>query len=172
MKQSCLVLLLAGMVQALSAQPGHLVTTAQQHARWMEQLSRQPVTLQAKMIAGRLLADTLIVVTRPSCSTGLSAKKQATERLKQTHEAIPRKFKGIRMPLLLIDGYPVPREYYEPTPATTARTLAALIRNTSFERITLVNGPRAIALYGTPAANGILLMELKDRKQLQQFKAL
>ncbi|MBZ4187955.1 hypothetical protein [Niabella beijingensis] len=172
MKKSCLLLFLTGVILTSAAQSPHLITTVQQHARWMEQLSQQTTAGQKKMIADRLLADTLIVVFRPNSHVGPVSEAQRAQLVKERQQQLRNKSTGIRMPLLLINGHPLQQEYYEPLPAAGAAAIAALIRETGFKRITQLNGAKATAVYGIRGANGVLLMELKKKTDLQKFKAL
>lgn len=172
MKRSCLLGFLVMIVFAAPAQPKQLVTTAEQHARWMELLCRQPVTGRRTMIADRMLTDTQIVVHRPYCHVGLLSEKQKKEVREQGQEALRNKYTGIRMPLVVIDGYPIQQDYYQSLSATEASAFAALIRITPFRQICPVNGPAATALYGIRGSNGVLLLDLAHKKQLQQFRAI
>ncbi|MBO9593103.1 MAG: hypothetical protein J7599_09340 [Niabella sp.] len=171
MKKNGLLLLLACMTRILYAQPGHQITTDQQHNRWMKQLSRQPLTGQQTMIAVRLLSDTQTVAPRPGCNVGFQAATRQAQ-LPQQQQALHSNGRHIPMPLILINNYLLRQDYYESLPAETARAFAALIRKTAFTHITQITGTAATALYGSRGANGVLLMELKLKEDLQQFMAI
>ncbi|MCF3109128.1 hypothetical protein LL912_10095 [Niabella sp. CC-SYL272] len=138
----------------------------------MKQLSRQPVTGQRAMIAARLLSDTQTVVPRPACNVGLQTVTRQAQLPQQQQQALYSNDRHIPTPLVLIDDYPLRRDSCESLPAATAPALAALIRETAFTRITQITGTTATALYGSRGANGVLLMELKAKEDLQWFKAV
>ena len=163
---------LATVTLAASAQPANLVTTPQQHTQWMEQLSRQPVVRQRAMIADRLLADTLIAVHPYYSHVGRMSEQQKEQVRKQRADSLRNKFEGILTPLIVIDGYPIQQALHERQPAAELSAFATLIRITPFKHITQLNGSAAAAIYGSRGANGVLLMELEYKKQLQKFRAI
>lgn len=169
-KYLLLIPLLAGWFTA-GAQQRFIAKDRAAHAYWMDSLARQPLQQQQQMIANRLTGDTAIAFQRPVCVVGFTGEQRKKLQANET-ERLKNKITGIPAPLIIINGNLVNGDYYSTPDPVKYLALSWFISTASFKKIEVLTDAASVAIYGSRAANGLLVMELTDKKELKPLQAL
>lgn len=161
---------LAGCFIANAQQP-FIAENLAAHSHWLGSLSRQPIKRQQQMIADRLMGDTAIAFQRPVHALGVTSEQRKQLQVNEK-ERLKNKTTGIPTPLILINGNSVNRDYYSAPDPAKHLALSRLIITSSFKKITSLTSIVPAAIYGAGAANGILIMDLRNNKELKRFQEL
>lgn len=137
-----------------------LILTKAQNDKWLDSVSTSPFSTQLQMVRERLLADTNVVV-----------EKSYPDGIKPT-DSLGNRVYGAVKPLVMVENVPLTMD--NPTDTKKIKELVQLLDTTYIDTITLKKGadPKALAVYGSGAWSGVILLKLKEKKDLKRFQQL
>lgn len=146
-------LLLTGRLAAFGqASPGFPAAT------WLDSVRQLPLPGQVAAVRARLLTDTVLRHhPQYACLMPLSAAQRAAYYRAEQPRAQAELARPVgELLLYVVDGYALADNHSAPTEAFVRQLDARRIRH-----ITYLTGPRAAAIYGSRAANGVVILSSK-----------
>jgi hypothetical protein len=141
-------------------QTQHLILTTEQNSKWLESLKILPLDQRLLTIKLRLFSDTNVFV-----------KQRYPDKIKVTDPLGSRVY-GEGKPTLIIGGYAIIISNETPTKYIVGLTKLMTPAYIKTIFVLIPNDPATTALYGSAGQYGIIVMEVKKKKHLRQFKQL
>jgi len=138
-----------------------------QATKWFDSLKNQPLDFQIKMISERLLADTN-VCTRESFPDRIITNRPNSKIIRcesAFQSELPAK------PLIVIN-YKVTLVIKNNSNKQEIVKLSNLLTPKIIDKIELLQGPAASALYGSIGIGGAIIITVSNNKSLKKFKDL
>jgi TonB-dependent SusC/RagA subfamily outer membrane receptor len=161
MKACLTVLIFVTLSLALHGQNSNadsLIITYQQNNSWLDNVAKLELKDQLKEIKKRILSDTNIYV-----------RQSFTDRIKiEDQYKNEKRVQGQCKPIFIVEGQPV---YI--TNGTDNRNIIALtkfLKADNIKKINILRDQTALAIYGSRAACGVLLISLKNKRTIKKIK--
>lgn len=141
-----------------------LILTKDKNDKWIGELETKTLSEQLTSIATRILLDTNIYV-----------RSRYNDRIKLQDESDnSKKIESFGRPLIVVDGK---CEYYSlninnRTSNKSLKQLSDLINENYIERVTICKDAKAIAIYGSRATAGVIILTIKDKMTCKQIKKI